>query len=619
MEKLDYLLGNNINYNETNNILLTNDFFKNINKYISFDNLYINYNEYKNNLKYYYHFIKKYIYSTEIIDNIPNTFEYIGFENNFYKYKRIKTRYVGFIKFWEHPYRYIDKSEFDALCMLIDNALYEENIMICDVVFTWVFHNQPYKLQNNQKYIQWCPENISNYKYDFFDISLDNYNDFNSICYPIFFSILYSYGNKYDNIYNNTNNNVILDNFCAFIVSSSINQMRINFCEYVMKNYKNVNCYGKQLNNMGNNYNWLWNEPQQIELLSKHKFVICFENSNHNNNYYITEKILNAKTAGAIPIYWGTTKCFEIFEHDSFLFLDEPTENGFKKLLDKIIYLDNNNDEYLKVRNKRLINREKLDSIFNLDKIKKKINLNLFGNNIITKKTKQIYDKIYVIHYNKLKERKKYILNYFKENNISNYEFIEGNDYHNWDKNLIDLCYEFNKDNFLKKRLLIEPNYNYNNFNRLSYGEIDLIIKHFIVYNIINNKHNENENILILEDDAIFHNNFLEKTYELYKYLPDDYDIIYITAGCNLYTNKNNLISNKYFYKVSNFRSRTTGAYIINKKCVSRLLKTLIPINDCIDWELTYQSTINNLNIYWLEPPIIFEGSTIGTYKSSLR
>jgi hypothetical protein len=108
-----------------------------------------------------------------------------------------------------------------------------------------------------------------------------------------------------------------------------------------------------------------WGSDQHVEFLGQHKFVICFENSRDDNNYYITEKILNAKLSGAIPIYWGTNKCLELFENDSFLYLNDTNDKGFKKLLDEIIELDNNDEKYIEIRNKKMIDPEKIKYLRN--------------------------------------------------------------------------------------------------------------------------------------------------------------------------------------------------------------------------------------------------------------
>jgi hypothetical protein len=121
-------------------------------------------------------------------------------------------------------------------------------------------------------------------------------------------------------------------------------------------------------------YPYRWFDDEQIELISRHKFALCFENSRDDEKYYISEKILNAKLSGAIPIYWGSSKCLELFEQDSFLFLEDNTQESFKRLLEKIKELDNDDDKYIQMRNKRLVDPNKINHL-RRESIKHRIHL----------------------------------------------------------------------------------------------------------------------------------------------------------------------------------------------------------------------------------------------------
>jgi hypothetical protein len=171
---------------------------------------------------------------------------------------------------------------------------------------------------------------------------------------------------KYNPLFSDFNYQDIPKEFCAFVHSNGNCKTRNDFFIFLCNNYKKVNSYGKLMNNMGKIENLDWTGDEQIKLFSKHKFILCFENSRDDNDYYITEKIINAKLSGAIPIYWGTNKCLELFEKDSFLFLDESTNRDFKTLLNQIKDLDQNDEKYLMMRNKKLINLEKIKNIRNI-------------------------------------------------------------------------------------------------------------------------------------------------------------------------------------------------------------------------------------------------------------
>jgi len=56
-----------------------------------------------------------------------------------------------------------------------------------------------------------------------------------------------------------------------------------------LSKYKKVDCYGEP------HGNWFYDEGGKIDLISKYKFNICFENSIHPG--YYTEKPIHAKYA----------------------------------------------------------------------------------------------------------------------------------------------------------------------------------------------------------------------------------------------------------------------------------------------------------------------------------
>ena len=92
----------------------------------------------------------------------------------------------------------------------------------------------------------------------------------------------------------------------------------------------------KEVHGFGNIFgnSWFYGESKKIDTISDYRFNICFENKLYPG--YYTEKLIHAKTAGCIPLYYGDPKdCFD-FNTDSFLNLndfktiEEYTEYIFK-------------------------------------------------------------------------------------------------------------------------------------------------------------------------------------------------------------------------------------------------------------------------------------------------
>jgi len=109
--------------------------------------------------------------------------------------------------------------------------------------------------------------------------------------------------------------------FCGFVVSNPICTLR-NETFQVVNAYKRVNSGGALYNNIGGQLNLLYpgggcGDISKHHFFRQHKFTISFENSQAPG--YITEKVLHAKMAGCIPIYWGDAGTDTDFAPNSFV------------------------------------------------------------------------------------------------------------------------------------------------------------------------------------------------------------------------------------------------------------------------------------------------------------
>jgi alpha(1,3/1,4) fucosyltransferase len=122
--------------------------------------------------------------------------------------------------------------------------------------------------------------------------------------------------------------------FCCFVFNKPIPN-RIEIVQKLSK-YKPVHVYGKL---SGNHF---YGEDEKYKILSNFKFNICFENS-LTSGYY-TEKLIHAKVAGCLPLYWGDEECKQDFNTNSFLNLNDfPSMDAF---IERIIELDQNEEAY---------------------------------------------------------------------------------------------------------------------------------------------------------------------------------------------------------------------------------------------------------------------------------
>lgn len=189
-----------------------------------------------------------------------------------------------------------------------------------------------------------------------YDIVLTGINRLaNIVDVPV--SVMYMLGNNYLHLFRTRETihikTVVATNFCCFIVSNNNCPTRNKMFQMLNK-YKKVNSGGRHLNNIGGIVGGNWWSKEYIGYISRHKFMICFENTKMET--YSTEKIVNAYLAGVIPIYWSSHHIKNLFNHESMLFLEDETEESFQKLIEQVIILDNDDAKYLEFINRPIFN-----------------------------------------------------------------------------------------------------------------------------------------------------------------------------------------------------------------------------------------------------------------------
>lgn len=225
--------------------------------------------------------------------------------------------------------------------------------------------------------------------------------------------------------------------------------------------------------------------------------------------------------------------------------------------------------------------------------------------------------KTYIIHYTKLSERKKNILSILK-NTDCDCEFIEEYD----KENLKDNFYYFPDESKFDEKIKNLWDSKIHRFRILNPAEISCTIKHILALEKVANQNDDYA--LILEDDAIpIEKNFFNEVESLIEKAPDDWDSIFIGAGCGIdFMNqklKDSYLINDKFVKVLHPSTNCAEAYLIKKESAKKIYDSIIPFQLVSDWELAYQFYKLNMNVYWSIPPLFYQGSKSGEYESELR
>jgi glycosyl transferase family 25 len=205
--------------------------------------------------------------------------------------------------------------------------------------------------------------------------------------------------------------------------------------------------------------------------------------------------------------------------------------------------------------------------------------------------------KIFVIHYDKLIERKNNILKQLNDRKLEA-EFVS---------------------NYGKESLTLEDK---QKFTRISDSEISTFYHHLECYKKI--VENNYEYALILEDDAIFLNKFYIKLKKYVYDLPKDWSILYVGDG-NVRVPKEKY--NKYMGIVNIFRKPANGFkytdfYLITnsacKKFIEQFTNEKEPVNVAVDHYLHAFINTYKLKAFIGEPKLVAQGSINKKFTSSI-
>lgn len=176
-----------------------------------------------------------------------------------------------------------EKSKYNALKIFYTGENYSPNLTDCDYSLSFDFdsyNNRNFRLPHWYLYINWWGE--PNFIHA--EISME----------------MLKYRWSAEEIWNR-------ENFCSIVIGNPV-QNRLEVA-YKLNEYRQVHGYGT-----------VFNQPfsgSKIDLLKHFRFNICFENTVSTG--YITEKLLQAKVAGCVPIYYGDYSVYKDFNAMGFI------------------------------------------------------------------------------------------------------------------------------------------------------------------------------------------------------------------------------------------------------------------------------------------------------------
>jgi hypothetical protein len=136
---------------------------------------------------------------------------------------------------------------------------------------------------------------------------------------------------------------------CCMVISNGLAKERINFFNKLSK-YISVDSGGKFLNNIGGPI------EDKLTFIRDYRFIISYENSSFPG--YTTEKLIEPMMVGSIPIYWGDPNVSQEFNSNRFLNRQDYCTD--EELIEKILYINNNNEKAIEMVSEPIFNKNEL-------------------------------------------------------------------------------------------------------------------------------------------------------------------------------------------------------------------------------------------------------------------
>jgi hypothetical protein len=154
----------------------------------------------------------------------------------------------------------------------------------------------------------------------------------------------------------------------------------------------------------------------------------------------------------------------------------------------------------------------------------------------------------------------------------------------------------------------------------LSKGEISLVLNFYAAAKIAVEQNMKN--ILIFESDTWLREDFLPRLNDLFEELSNKaWD--YVSLGEGVRTRPpgcepSMYAKTKIYTPPHQFVFRCTDSMLFQVSYLQKILTTLIPFRECLDWELNIQTMAHKGRTFWADPPLAEQGTAVGRQYTTL-
>jgi hypothetical protein len=124
----------------------------------------------------------------------------------------------------------------------------------------------------------------------------------------------------------------------------------------------------------------------------------------------------------------------------------------------------------------------------------------------------------------------------------------------------------------------------------------------------------KHEIVMILESDVIFFDGFFDNLKAAMQKLEGrSWDFLSLSASANLRPNRKDAPAEELWFPplFSYYHTRCTDSMVFRVEMLDKILRTIFPCVEPLDWELNFQLSLHKSNSLWLDPPIMRQASGI--------
>lgn len=227
--------------------------------------------------------------------------------------------------------------------------------------------------------------------------------------------------------------------------------------------------------------------------------------------------------------------------------------------------------------------------------------------------------KVFVVHYSKLRYRRRSLEKKLKEFGFD-YEFVTRYDKEDLTDKVLESVYIDDKKEYDTKTCGLWSGSS-SSYRKLSLAEISCTLKHFECLRLASL---EKGISLIIEDDCVFFEGFENNLASILKESSGiDWDSIFLGLGCGrdfqqyILKNRSKKLTNQ-LYQIGHPATNCAESYLIKPDSARKIVNDCYPFSMISDWELAYLFSKNNMRVLWSVPSLCWQGSKNGNFESTL-